>query len=111
LIRTALFRTGAEIVGHLFQTIADRIDAAYQPQPGETFKEKASIDVQCLFGNFTLRRDYYYSPVRGGHYPADGAVGLEIGHTPALVRLACLVRMKSASIKPRNTFRKPAIFL
>lgn len=90
LIRTALFRTGAEIVGHLFQTIADRIDAAYQPQPGETFKERASIDVQCLFGNFTLRRDYYYSPVRGGHYPADDAIGLEIGHTPALVRLACL---------------------
>lgn len=90
LIRTALFKTGTAIVGYLLQTIADKIDSDYQPQPGETFKERSAIDVQCLFGTFPLNRDYYYSPVRGGHYPADDAMGLEIGHTPALVRLVCL---------------------
>ena len=90
LIRTALFQTGADVVGYLLQMTADRIDSAYQPQAGETFKDKGSIRVQCLFGTFTLKRDYYYSPVRGGHYPADDAMGLEDGHTPALVRLACL---------------------
>jgi len=90
LIRTALFQTGADVVGYLLQMTADRIDSAYQPQAGETFKEKVPIGVHCLFGSFTLKRDYYYSPVRGGHYPADDAMGLEDGHTPALVRLACL---------------------
>jgi hypothetical protein len=90
LIRTALFRSGAEIVGYLLQTMADRVDTAYQPHARETLKARESIRVQCLFGTFTLWRHYYYSPVRGGHYPADEAMGLEVGHTPALVRLACL---------------------
>ena len=90
LIRTALFRSGAEIVGYLLQAMADRVDAAYQPPARETFKAREPIRVQCLFGTFTLWRDYYYSPVRGGHYPTDDVLGLEVGHTPALVRLACL---------------------
>jgi hypothetical protein len=90
LIRAALFQTGTNIVGYLLQTIADRIDNDYRAQQGETFKGRESIDVQCLFGSFPLNRDYYYSPSRGGHYPADDAMGLEVGHTPALVRLVCL---------------------
>ena len=90
LIRAALFRTGADVVGHLVQTVADRIDAAYRPSRGETFKERVSIEVHCLFGSFTLWRNYYYHPVRGGHYPSDDRLALEDGHTPALVRLACL---------------------
>jgi len=90
LVRAALFQTGAQVVGHLFQAIADRADAAYRPRRGEHFKEKAAIQVLCLFGEFTLRRDYYYAPGRGGHCPADEALGLETGHSPALVRLACL---------------------
>lgn len=90
LIRTALFRTGAEVVGYLVQAVADRVDAAYRPRTGETFKARVSIGVECLFGGFTLWRKYYYHPRYGGHYPADEALGLEDGHTPALVRLACL---------------------
>jgi len=89
LIRTALFRKGADIVGYLLQAAADHIDATYHPRAGETRKARVAIDVQCLFGTFRLQRDYYYSPVRGGHYPADAVLGLEAGHTPALVRLAC----------------------
>ena len=90
LIRRALFHQGANIVGYLLQTTADRIDAAYQPKAGEARKGRESITVQCLFGNFPILRDYYYSPRTGGHYPADATLGLEAGYTPALVRLACL---------------------
>jgi len=90
LIRTALFRQGADIVGYLLQAAADQIDATYPPGPGEAFKGREAIQCQGLFGSFKLRRPYYYSPVRGGYYPADAALGLEGGHTPALVRLACL---------------------
>lgn len=88
LIRSALFRKGADIVGYLLQAAADQIDAAYQPAKGDAFKGRESIECHCLFGVFRLERDYYYSPVRGGYYPADAALGLDAGHTPALVRLA-----------------------
>lgn len=90
LIRAALFRQGAEVVGYLLQAAADRIDAAYQPRPKEARKGRETITVQCLFGAFPLQRDYYYSTVSGGHYPVDELLGLDAGHTPALVRLACL---------------------
>jgi len=90
LIRAALFRQGANIVGYLLQVAADRIDAAYQSKAGETRKGRETITVQCLFGNFPLLRDYYYGPRTGGHYPADAALGLEDGYTPSIVRLACL---------------------
>jgi hypothetical protein len=90
LVRTALFRQGSDLVGYLLQAAADQIDAAYQARAGETRKGREPIVVQCLFGTFPLERDYYYSPVAGGHYPADAALGLEAGYTPALVRLACL---------------------
>jgi hypothetical protein len=44
-----------------------------------------------LFGSFELRRDYYYHEgKKQGHYPADAALGLEIGYTPALAKLLCL---------------------
>jgi hypothetical protein len=44
-----------------------------------------------MFGSFELERDYYYHEgKKQGHYPADAALGLEAGHTPALSRLMCL---------------------
>ena len=55
LIRTALFQTGADVVGYLLQMAADRIDSAYRPQAGETFKEK---EVLLGFGwDFSLVLD------------------------------------------------------
>ena len=90
LIRAALFRQGAELVGYLLQAAADRIDAAYQPSPGDTFKGRTAIQCHSLFGSFRLVRNYYYSSARSGHYPEDAALGLEVGHRPALVRLASL---------------------
>ena len=91
LVRTALFKPATAIVGFLLQQAADRIDDAYQPKAGEHFKGRQILQVQCLFGSFSIARKYYYHPLKGvGHFPADAALGLEEGYTPALARLVCL---------------------
>jgi len=91
LIRTAIFKPANALVAFLLQAAADRSDAAYQPKPGQQRKGRERITVQGIFGSFALERDYYYHPgKKQGHYPADAALGLEGGHTPALARLVCL---------------------
>lgn len=91
LVRTALFKPATALVGFLLQAATDRIDAAYQPQPGQARKGRETRHVQGLFGTFPLARDYYYHAGKPqGHYPADAALGLETGPTPALARLVCL---------------------
>jgi hypothetical protein len=91
LVRTAIFKSASALVGALLQQAAERSDAAYQPKPGEQRKGRETLQVQCLFGTFLLARDYYYHPGKHqGHYPADAALGLEGGYTPALARLICL---------------------
>jgi hypothetical protein len=91
LIRTALFNTANELVGWMLQQAVDRIDAAYQPKPGQERKGRESINAQGIFGHFPLSRDYYYHPAKKqGHYPADEALGLEVSYTPALTKLLCL---------------------
>lgn len=91
LIRTALFKPAAALVGSLLQGAADRIDSGYQAKPGEQRKGRESLHVQCLFGTFELQRDYYYHPgKKSGHYPTDAGLGLEGGYTPGLARLICL---------------------
>jgi hypothetical protein len=91
LVRTAIFQPANAVVGYLLQSAVDRIDAAYQPKLGQIRKDRVSLQVQCLFGCFELQRDYYYhAGKQQGHYPADAALGLEGGYTPALARLMCL---------------------
>ncbi len=91
LVRTAIFKPANLLVGVLLQAAADRIDAAYQPKPGQQRKGRASLTVNGIFGSFDLQRDYYYHEGKEqGHYPADAALGLEGSHTPALARLMCL---------------------
>jgi hypothetical protein len=91
LVRTVIFKPATALVGWLLQRAADRIDAAYQPKPGQVRKGRAAMRVQCLFGSFPLERDYYYhAGKQQGHHPADAALGLEVGYTPALARLMCL---------------------
>lgn len=91
LVRTAIFKPATVMVGYLLQAAADQIDEAYQANPGQVRKTRVPIQVQCLFGSFELRRDYYYHEgKKQGHYPADAALGLEIGYTPALAKLLCL---------------------
>jgi hypothetical protein len=49
------------------------------------------LQAQGIFGSFEIQRDYYFDPEKGrGHFPADAALGLEGGYTPALARLICL---------------------
>jgi Uncharacterised protein family (UPF0236) len=91
LVRAALFRSASQLMAYLLQQATDRIDAAYQPKAGWQRKGRASLSVDCIFGFFTLQRDYYYHPAKQqGHYPADAALGLEGSCTPALARLVCL---------------------
>jgi len=91
LVRTALFKPANALVGLLLQGAADRVDAAYQPKPGQQFKGRVSLKVDGIFGSFELKRDYYYHEgKKQGYYPADAALGLEEGRTPALARLVCL---------------------
>jgi len=91
LVRTAIFKPANELVGWLLQEAADRIDAAYQPKLGQQYKGRVSTRVEGMFGAFVLQRDYYYHEGKQqGYYPADAALGLECGHTPALTRLICL---------------------
>ena len=91
LVRTAIFKPANALVGFLLQAAADRIDAAYQPRPGQQHKGRQPLQVQGLFGSFELVRDYYYhAGKKEGHYPADAALGLEVAYTPALARLMCL---------------------
>ncbi len=98
LVRTALFKSGTQMVGYLLQQAADRIDATYQPKPGQQRKGRETIMVGCIFGSFPLQRDYYYhAGKKEGYYPVDAALGLEGGNTPALARLACLEGADEAS--------------
>jgi hypothetical protein len=91
LVRTAIFKPATALVGDLLQGAADRIDRAYAPQPGQQRKGREFLTVHCIFGSFKLQRDYYYHEgKKQGHYPADAALGLEQGNTPALARLVCL---------------------
>ena len=91
LVRTAVFKSANELVGWLLQQAAERVDAHYQPKPGERRKGRETIRVQGIFGSFDLSRDYYYHAGKDqGHYPADAALGLEVSYTPALAKLICL---------------------
>ena len=91
LVRAVLFKTASALVGFLLQEAADRMDAAYQPKPGQQYKGRFSVQVDGIFGCSELNRDYYYHPgKKDGYYQADAALGLEEGRTPALVRLVCL---------------------
>lgn len=91
LLRAALFKPAAALLGWLLQCAADRIDADYPSKPGWRRMGRKPLNVRGIFGDFTLRRDYYYhSGKREGHFPADAALGLEGGLTPALARLVCL---------------------
>jgi hypothetical protein len=92
LLRAAVFKSTNQLMGYLFQKLADRIDTAYQPKPGYVRKGRVPVTIDCIFGSFQILRDYYYHEAKGlGRYPTDAALGLQAGgKTPALARLVCL---------------------
>lgn len=104
LLRAALFKSAAALVGFLLQEAAERLDAAYQPKAKEQCKGRVALTVNGIFGSFQLERAYYYHPGRKeGHYPADAGLGLENGNTPALARLVCLEGADEASYEKAET--------
>jgi hypothetical protein len=54
LVRTAVFKPANDLVAWLFQQAADRIDAAYQPQPGEVRKGREKLQIQGIFAWVSL---------------------------------------------------------
>ncbi len=52
LVRTAVFKSANALVGFLLQEATNRIDATYQPKPGQQSKGRASLQVDGLFGSF-----------------------------------------------------------
>lgn len=97
-MRTAIFKPATALVAFLLQAAAEQIDAAYQPKAGEQRKGRASLTLDGIFGSFVLERDYYYHPGKErGHFPADAALGIAGGKTPALLRLVCLEGADEAS--------------
>ena len=91
LVRTAVFKSANALVSWLLQRAAARAEANYKAKPGQSRKGPKTIRVQGMFGSFELTRDYYYHPgKKEGHHPADAALGLEVGYTPALAKLICL---------------------
>ena len=100
LLRLAIFKPSNVLIQHLLQGRADQIDATYQARAGWHYKGRVKFRVQGIFGGFELERDYYYDPKENrGHYPADAALGLEGGHTPALARLMCLESIDEQSFE------------
>lgn len=107
LLRAAVFRSTSQLMGHLFQKLADRVDAAYQPKPGYGRKGRAEITIDCIFGSFKIQRDYYHHEGKHlGHFPTDAALGLEGGKTPALARLVCLEGADQASYEQAQAHLK-----
>lgn len=49
LLRAAIFKPAAGLVGLLLQQAADRLDAAYQPRPGEHRVASARVR-EAVFG-------------------------------------------------------------
>ena len=54
LLRAAVFKSTNQLMGYLFQKLADRIDAAYQPKPGYGRKGRVQITLDCIFGSFPI---------------------------------------------------------
>ena len=100
LLRLAFFQSARELFERLLQESVDRIDAQYQAKPGMHYKERRPVTIQSIFGSCRLTRDCYYLPAENcGHCPADAALALEAGCTPALFRLICLEGADEASFQ------------
>jgi hypothetical protein len=104
LLRAAFFKPANALLEGLLQAAVDRLDAAYQPKPGQVRKGRSALQVQGIFGHMTLQRDYYYHAGKTeGHFPADAALGLEGAYTPALARLLCLEGADESSFEKAAT--------
>lgn len=49
LLRAAVFKSTNQLMAHLFQKLADRIDAADQPKPGYARKGRVLLTIDCTW--------------------------------------------------------------
>jgi hypothetical protein len=87
-IREALLREGLRAVEDLFNDPHWRLEQD-QRRSGEKCYADRPVGVDTLFGEATLRRNYYTDGRGGGRAPLDEALGIVEGCTPALARLMC----------------------
>jgi len=86
-LREALFKDGRALLEQLYNQPGLSVPDDAR-RPGEKCPPDRAKDVQTLFGPITVRRAYFYDPVRQtGRFPLDQALGLIQSFSPALVRL------------------------
>ncbi len=87
-IRQALLQDGRQALEDLLNDPHWRVEADHAG-PGEKGYTARPNQVDSLFGEVTLRRNYYTDGEGGGRAPMDEALGIVEGCTPALARLMC----------------------
>lgn len=88
-LKAALHADACVLIGALLSD-PDLVVDADEKRPGEKRGGSHPKKVLSLFGEVSIRRNYYYDPSSGrGRYPMDEALGLAGGHTPGVVRLMC----------------------
>jgi len=88
-LKAALFADACALLSELLSDPELGIEEDLK-RPGEKRGGAHERKILSLFGEVSLRRNYYYDPVRkAGRYPMDKALGLENRYTPGVVRLIC----------------------
>ena len=93
-----------EVMGALLNAGGVRV-AGDRPRDGESRFAGRGRDVLTLFGRVRVTRAYYYDAAEGaGRFPADDAMGLVGGCTPALARRAMEHALKEPYGKAAGSF-------
>jgi hypothetical protein len=87
-LREALRRDGRRALEALLNDPGWRLEED-QTRRGEKCYAARPTTVDTLFGEVTLRRNYYTDGQGGGRAPLDQGLGIVEGCTPALARLMC----------------------
>jgi hypothetical protein len=87
-LREALRQDGQRALTELLNDPHWRVQAD-QCQKDEKCYAGRPLSVETLFGQVTVRRNYYADGQGGGRAPLDDALGIVEGCTPALARLMC----------------------
>ncbi|MFN0125776.1 MAG: ISKra4 family transposase [Verrucomicrobiales bacterium] len=96
-MRAALQRDGRRVLEQLYNDRALFPDEE-APRALEILYRGRPRQVQTLFGQVRLLRNYYYHRASGhGHCPLDDQLQLEGGYTPAVARLMCRAATHSPS--------------
>lgn len=85
-MRTALLEDGRRLLEHLLARVPAPVTP---PPPGQRIYRQRPCQILSVFGELTLRRDYYHPAPAGGSFPLDAALGLMDHCTPAAARMIC----------------------